>query len=187
MATPLDIGVLQSFESLFPLLFVFLVVYGVISSTKILGDNKAVPALIAVILAIMTMFSTVAIRTINMMAPWFVLLFIFGIFLLITYQLFGVKEDAISGLWKGWDKGGSTVFYWILTIVVLIGLGSLMTVLGEDKGGFREAVGITNISEVPAGELGFWQTIMHPKVLGMVLLLLIALFAVKHLTAPSNK
>jgi len=183
MATPLDVGV-NFFSGLFPLLFTFLVVYGVLSYTKVLGDNKAVPAFIAVLLAIATYFSTVAVKTINMMAPWFVLLFVFGIFVLIAYQLFGVEEKTISSMWKPGGAGGA-LFYWILTFVLMIGLGSLFTVLKQEK--MPPSV-IENATAV-AGSAGpgFWLTITNPKVLGAALLLLIAMFAIKHLTSASSK
>jgi len=185
MATPLDVGV-NFFSGLFPLLFTFLVVYGVLSYTKVLGDNKAVPAFIAVLLAIATYFSTVAVKTINMMAPWFVLLFVFGIFVLIAYQLFGVKEESLTTLWtKNWSEGGGTLFYWILAFVLMIGLGSLFTVLKQEK---LPPIVIENATAV-AGSAGpgFWATMTNPKVLGAALLLLIAMFAIKHLTSASSK
>jgi hypothetical protein len=187
MATPLDMGILQSFQSVFPFLFTFLIVYGVLSYTKILGENKAIPALLAALLAIVTLFSSVALKTINMMAPWFVLLFVFGIFLLIAYQLFGVKEESISGLWKNWEGGGSTVFYWVLTFVLIIGLGSLLTVLKEEHKApmFVENATVAAGAAVP--QVSFWTTILNPKVLGAALLLLIAMFAIKNLTQGPSK
>jgi len=183
MATPIDVGV-NFFSGLFPLLFTFLIVYGVLSYTKVFSENKMVPALLAFLLAIATYFSTVAVKTINMMAPWFVLFFVFGIFVLIAYQLFGVEEKTITSLWKP-GGGGGPLFYWILTFVLIIGLGSLFTVLKQEK--MPPSV-IENATAV-AGSAGsgFWLTITNPKVLGAALLLLIAMFAIKHLTSASSK
>lgn len=186
MATPLDIGVLKSFEILFPMIFVLIITYAVFSYTRILGENKAIAAILSFVLAISTLFSTVALKTINMMAPWFVLFFIFAIFVLATYQLFGMKEDAITGIWQKWHSGGSTLFWWILAIVVIIGFGSLLTVLGEEG---KPPVYIEDATDNGDDEpqMSFWSTLTNPQVLGAVLILLIAMFAIKNLAEERHR
>ena len=56
MATFLDIGLAQHFSVIFPVLFVFVIVFALLEKSKILGDNKGLHSLIALCLAIMLLF-----------------------------------------------------------------------------------------------------------------------------------
>ncbi|HSU72959.1 MAG TPA: hypothetical protein VLJ21_03870 [Candidatus Binatia bacterium] len=184
MATPLDLGLLAHVSSIFPFLFVLVLVYAILSGTKIFGDNKGIYAFIAFVLAVMTLFSPLAVKSIDRMAPWFVLLFIFGIFFVLAFMVFGVEMKTITDV----VKKDSTVFYWILAIVLIIGIGSVTSVVSEEKG-FKSLSQIESgnetVAPTPAGQenVGFFQTLFHPKVLGMALLLLIAMFTVRHLAS----
>jgi hypothetical protein len=194
MVSPLDLGLFKHFEVLFPFLFVLFLSYGVLSFLPMFKDKKAVQMIIAVALAFMTLFSDIAINTINVAAPWFVLLFFFIVFILMAVMLFGAKDTDVMSYIKG--SGG----YAMKTVVVLgivIALGSLMQVIAE-RGGVGEPTQVTP-GEVTVGEDGstvsadqapqekqFWQTISHPKVLGMVLILIISLFAVLKLSSESR-
>ena len=182
MATPLDIGLLQNFQIIFPFLLVLVMVYAIMSTTKIFGDSKGLYAFLAFVLAVFTLFSPVAVKTINTMAPWFVLLFIFSIFLLIAFQVFGVSQDKITSIVTS-KRYGSTFFYWVIALVLIIAIGSLTSVLSEEKA--LETLSQTGNATVSADdeEFGFFQTIFHPKVLGMAVLLLIAVFTIRNLTS----
>jgi hypothetical protein len=116
------------------------------------------------------------------------------VFILMAVMLFGAKDTDVMSYIKG--SGG----YAMKTVVVLgivIALGSLMQVIAE-RGGVGEPTQVTP-GEVTVGEDGstvsadqapqekqFWQTISHPKVLGMVLILIISLFAVLKLSSESR-
>lgn len=182
MASPLDIGLLQSFGDLFPFLLVLVVIFGIMGYTKLFNDNKAIHAMIAVILAIMAMFSSVVKETIVVMAPWFILFFIFFIFIIIAFMIFGAKEADIFSVFKSKEYG--YVNWWVITIVVVIFVGSLTSVISRQGG-----IGKTNETIVKAGEAPstqeqqFWKTIVHPKVLGIIFILLIAMFTIQKLAA----
>lgn len=192
MATPLDVGLLQKFDVIFPFMFVLVLVYAILSRLAAFKDKHAIAFLIAFILAIMTLLSRIAVRTINLMAPWFVLLFIFIILVMIAYQAFGISEKSIIDVITGKEYGG-TFAYWILALVLIIGIGSLATVISEEKGftklGAENATTPVGVGEgqYPAEQVGFWQTIVHPKVLGMVLILMIALFTINKLASSPEK
>ena len=194
MATPLDVGLLQKFDVIFPFLFILVVVYAVLTRIEAFKDKHAVAFLIAFVLAIMTLLSRIAVRTINLMAPWFVLLFVFIILVMIAYQALGISETTLIDVITG-NEYGSVFGYWMLAMVLVIGLGSLATVISEEKGfttlGTEGAAanatpaGVTG-GQYPAEKVGFWQTLVHPKVLGMVLIMLIGLFAINKLsTTPA--
>ena len=100
MATVLDLGLLQKFEIIFPFLLVFVIVYAILSSTKFLGENKGIHSLIALAMAIMILFSATTREIINVMSPWFVVLFIFILFVLLAFKLFGTTDEDIMGVLK---------------------------------------------------------------------------------------
>jgi hypothetical protein len=171
MATPLDIGLLQNVGIIFPFLLVIVFVYALLTKTQVLGkDAHGLNAFIAFCLGVATLFSPIAVKTIQLMAPWFVLLVIFIIFLLLAFQTLGVEEH------------GDTIFYWMIALIAIIGLGSLASVISSEHG--FKSLSEENQTTVERGseDVGFFQTLFNAKVLGMLLLLLIALFTVRNLT-----
>jgi hypothetical protein len=178
MATPLDISALQQFGGIFPFLLVLVLVYAILSRSEWFKEKQGMAALIAVICAIMTLFSKIAIKTINLMAPWFVLFIIFGIMIVLAYMAFGISKDKIIETMTGEEYGGAFGM-WVISIMLIIGLGSLFTVINEEKGFRALTEGNVTVGEKPPSEqYGFWQTLFHPKVLGMVLILLVAYFTI---------
>jgi len=85
MATLLDVTGLEYFSGLFPFMLVLVLTYAILSSTDFFKEKHGMAGLIAVILAFMTLVSGVAVKTINLMAPWFVLFVIFGVLMILAY------------------------------------------------------------------------------------------------------
>ncbi len=183
MATPLDISVLQQFGGIFPFLLVLVLVYAILSQSDWFKEKQGMAALIAIIAAIMTLFSRIAIKTINLMAPWFVLFIIFGVLIVLAYMTFGISKEKVIETITGEEYGGAFGM-WVLSIMLIIGLGSLFFVINEEKG-FRDLAGgnATLGEHPPEKEFGFWQTLFHPKILGMVLVLLVAYFTISKMTS----
>lgn len=178
MATPLDVGILAKFNIIFPFLLILIFTYVFLSKTSWLKGKEAVAFIIAFVLALMTLLSPIAVQTINMMAPWIILFFIFILFLLMAYQTLGVPEANITEIITK-SKYASEIFWWILIVMLIIGIGSLASVLSH-----REATYIgTELTEeiAPTEETGFWQIVSEPKVLGVALILLIAMFTIQKL------
>ncbi len=171
MATPLDITALEHFKGVFPFLLVLVFVYAVLSRIAWFKDNKGIAGVIAVLAALITLVSPIAIKTINRMAPWFVLFIMFGVLLILAYMSFGVEESTIKTVLTS-DHYGSVFSTWVLAIMLIIALGSLFSVINEEAP-------LTELSgdQQPA-QPGFWETLFHPKLLGMVLVLLVAFFTI---------
>lgn len=187
MATIMDISLLKSFSGIFPFLFIFAIVYGLLSYKKIFGENKGLHAIIAVVLAFMTLLSSTVVETINRSAPWFVLLLIFIVFLLLGFMILGTGESDIAALVKTSEYG--FINWWILFLVLAIVLGSLSQVMSEKggyppygEGGNETGTAITADGELPQQQSAFWETLFHPKVLGLIAIMLIAFFTVSKLT-----
>jgi len=188
MATPLDVGLLQKFDVIFPFIFVLVIVYAVLTRTEWMKDKQAIAFLLAFVLAVMTLFSSIAVKTINRMAPWVVLLIVFGVLIVVAYQALGIKEGTILDVMTK-SEYRSTIAWWMLSLMLIIGLGTLSAVVSEEKG-FTELAAGENATEAAARgaaeEVGFWATIFHPKVLGLALILLIAMFTVQKLASKGD-
>jgi len=189
MVTPLDIGLLKSFQIIFPFLFVFCVVYALLTYSKFLGENRALQAMIAVVLAFMSLFSDIVVETINTSAPWFVLLIIFMVFLILGFMIIGAREADIMAVIKNPEY--SFISWWIIALVIIIVIGSLSHTIAERKGGYPPYAPGVNATleegeELAAQESAFWQTIFHPKILGLFVIMLIAFFTVSKLTSQKD-
>ena len=77
------------------------------------------------------------------------------------------------------------IIVWVVAIALVIGLGSLSAAISEERG-FRA---LAEEGEVAPGEekAGFFQVIFHPKVLGLVLILIISIITVGRLSQVVTK
>lgn len=175
--------------------------YAVLSRFDVFKEKPAFSAIVAFVLSIMAMLSPILVRTINLMAPWLVLFIILIVILLLVYQTTGVEKSVITGVITG-DKIGETFSWVILIVVVLIFVGSLTTAISEQEG-FQQLQAGGKIS--PAGQApsiapndasklvepgsereDFFKTIFHPKVLGIIVIMLIGVFAIQRLSAEGS-
>jgi len=187
MATLLDISGFAIFQRLWPFLLTFCFVYAASGLTAVFKDQKGLRAMVALVMAVLVMLYPIAWKTINLSAPWFVLLIFLAIFLIMAYGTFGVSQDHITKIVTN-SEYSRTFAYWTLALVLIITLGSLSSIISEEK----RFVSLTEGGIAPADELplnerplservGFFATITHPKVLGMMLVLLIAFYTISNL------
>ena len=192
MATFLEVGLFSYFSVIFPVLLVFLLVFAVLTKTEFFGKNKGVYALIAFAIAMIMLFSPGVVNVINVMAPWFVFIFMFFVFILLALLLMGVKSESITD----YMSGDWTVVHWfILSFAIIIAIGSLATVyggsllpytdesgepIGEESDSGMSAEDSTTGRTTSTGDFNknVGRVIFHPKVLGMVFVMLIGSFAI---------
>ncbi|MFQ5474278.1 MAG: hypothetical protein ACE5DM_00410 [Candidatus Nanoarchaeia archaeon] len=191
MATFLDIGLFSYFSVIFPVLFVFLLVFAVLTKTQFFGDNKGVYSLIAFSIAMIMLFSPGVVQVINVMAPWFVLIFVFGILLLLALMVMGVEADAITTYMGSWD----VVHWFILSFAIIIAIGSLATVYGgsllpytSEKGAVTVDDGGTTGVRTSTGDFNqnVGRVLFHPKVIGMIFVLLVASFTIRMMAGQTS-
>jgi len=177
MATILDITGLESFSLLFSFLFVLVIVFAVLSYGKFLGENKTIHGLIALLIAIMALFSENVVNSINMMAPWFVLFFVFILFMIMAFKIFGTTDSDIMSVLANPEY--RYIIWWVVAIGLIIGIGSLTSTV------WGEGVPAHNESSTEVGSTGssaFFDTLFHPKILGIALILLVAVFTIQYMT-----
>ena len=191
MATFLDIGILENFSIIFVFILVFIVLYGLLEYTKPMGgDRRGLHAWIALALALIVIVIKPALFMINFMTPWFVVLFIFIFFGLLAARMFGASEKDSASLIH--NRGARTFIIAVSAIILIVGIsftfgqGMLEKGAGVDGpvdngdvdivGGEQESTQTNDFSQ------NVVNTIFHPKVLGLVLILLIGMFALLFLT-----
>lgn len=178
MATFLDIGLLQKFDIIFPFLFVFVLIWGVLSYSQFLGDQKWVHSFAALILGLLVLVSASAREVINQLAPWFVLFAVFALFMLIFFKMFGFSDsDILTGL-----RGDQSWVLWTIGILfTAIFVYSIINVNVWEKEDAGEETNMDgDVGE--GGAKGFFATLRHPKVLGLILILIISSFAISNLS-----
>lgn len=197
MATFLDIGVLGYFSIIFTLILVFVIMYGFLSWTKPFGEkNTGLYALIAFAFGVLSITSKGVLTLITFMTPWFFVMIFIGFFILFILMMFGLKsEDLIAG-----KTSQFRIWPIIFTIVILLfGLGAAF---GQDTlvagtGGTQnnpeevqeevppaQGGNVGSPSETATGDFGsnVLNTLINPKVLGMIVVMLVGVFAMFFLT-----
>ena len=187
MASVLDLSLLSHFSVIFVMVLVAVVMYAILQFTKAMGDNKGVHILIAIIIAIIIgMFPDIT-EVITIMVPWFVVVFIFILLILIGNKMFGASDQDILAVMKN----RPSIAYWIIILGVIIFLSALGKVYftgGPNAG----TVEVNESGTVVKGDVGtegesaFWATLFHPRVLGLILVLLVAVFTMTLLTSRTR-
>ena len=184
MATALDLGLLNVIDFIFPFILVWAIVFALLQKTKIVGDSVAINAIIGAVVGFTVLLSRTIIDIINFMIPWFAITIIFFILMLLIFMVFGAKDkDIFSALEK------NKVVTWLLIgVSVIIFFAAISNVMGQSlleqsASGEGGAVGAGDGS-VASGNFqqNIFSTLFHPKVLGVIMLFVIAIFAVALLT-----
>ncbi len=184
MATVLDVGLLRSFGIIFPALFVFALVYSLLHKTKALGESIVLNAIIAVVAAFMVILSDNLVKMINFMIPWFVVAIIFFVLVLLIFQAIGVKDTAISEAVK--DKSLMWVIIGVCIVIIVAAFGnvfgqSLVEAGVQSRGEVNVTVGADGAA-TSNFQQNIYATLFHPKVLGLIILFGVAIFAIALLT-----
>lgn len=170
MATFLDLGILKNLEAVFIVLFVFVVIYALLTRFK-LFENEGVNALIAFTLAAIVGFFEPARIIIAFASPWFVLLMLFLFFIVLFLMIFGVSAEKIQKYAEG--KSGAQGITWTVVIVGLFIIAFAFAQVNDFS---------LDVDQRPepeeSDEVGVKDILFHPAVLGVITLLLIAAFAI---------
>ena len=199
MATFMDLALFQHFGSIFVFLIVFAVVYGFLLVTNIMKDKSGAKGLYAIIslsFAFLAMMSKSMVKVISIMTPAFTVFIIFIFLALFVVRMFAGDDDVLFG--KMIRKSS---VYWVLIVVfIIILISSFSSVFGQrlleqQVNPGQEVVVATNGStasldptSVPSDGVttaatgsysnNVLMTLIHPKVLGLILLLLIGVFTI---------
>ena len=130
MATPMmDVSMLNYFSPIFIFVLIFAFVYGALHKTRVFGSNKMLSGIIGLIIALIFVLITPLTKVVLIIAPWFSILFIFLIFVIVVFKIFGATDDNITTVIR---KSG--LLQWTLIIICfIIAVGALAAVFGQQS------------------------------------------------------
>jgi|SRR3989338_36324 len=184
MATFLDLSLLQGFSFIFPVLVVFSFVFAILQKFKILGDKAGINAIVAVAASFLVLLSETARQMIEFMIPWFAVLIIFFVLLMLVFMVFGAKEATFEHALHN-----NAVVWTIIGIIIVIMLAAFGNVFGQSLTSKSFAAGTAPANATsgtysgspvatPSYEQNLYATLFHPKVLGVIILFAICIFAI---------
>ncbi len=174
MATVLDTTLVSFLMPIFVFLFIFVVLYALLSKTKLFGEKQVTLNLLAAIcVAAVATFAGNLVKLVGSITPWIVFILIVLTLIFGLYSFFGLKEKDIWGY-----IGGPTLIFVIILIIVMVGL---TTVFEPQISPYTDAQGnvITNGTGGQNVRGAVITTLTHPRLLGAIFLLVIAALSVK--------
>ena len=176
MATPLDLGILQLFDFIFPVLLVWAFLFALLQKTEVVGKSIGINAIIASAVSLTVLLSRTVIDLINFIIPWFAIAIIFFVLMILLFMIMGAKDIQAYK---------QTNIQWILVAVgILIVVAGFGKVLGQSllEEGAQAGTGTVVEGADGVATSGFQQniyaTLFHPKVLGLLVVFAIVVFTV---------
>ena len=204
MATLIDAGILGHFGSIFVVLLLFAIIFGILEVTSPFGKDgkRGLHAVIAFAIGLLFLVSGTATGIVKTMVPWFIIIIVFIFFLLLMFRMFGVTDGDFRKVVED-----ASVFPWIIIFATLVVIGALSAAFGQNllNQGEGSTPGTTVVGDgtvvtqdgtLPVGDYGtkststpnfgvnVMNTLRNPKVLGMVFIFLTGAFMMIFLTKP---
>jgi magnesium-transporting ATPase (P-type) len=187
MATFLDIGLVQQANWLFAFVLVFVLLYAILSYKKLFDMSKMTASTIAICIAFMMLLSPAFLNIVAAAVPWFAIAIIFIVFLLLTMFTLGVTPEDMTKTLNG-PQYGSSIKSFVVIIASIIIIGAIASQFSVFTGGGSEPSGETIVNangEIvsQSGDVGgkgqdaLIAILFHPQVLGLLAIMVIAIFA----------
>jgi len=96
MASIVNFDFLANFSSIFTFLLILVGAYAFLTYYKVMGENAAIHGFISFLIAIIAAIFPFTNRLIANMAPWFVIIGMFVMFIIVGYTLMGWSEKDIA-------------------------------------------------------------------------------------------
>lgn len=170
MATFLEAGLFGYFNSLFVFLFVLVACYAILTTIKVFGENAAINAIISFILACISASSSYISKIFAYATPWIVLFFLFCLFIVILFKFLGAEPKDIPVNPTYWPSMG----FAMALIILIIFIFSAGQVAKENKAQL-EKEGKPIVQTFPEK---IADILRQPSMLGLMMVLLIATFAI---------
>ena len=168
MATIFDAGILGILTPILVFIFLFAIVYALLLRIPFFGENKNFNAIIAFSIALLTLIIPEARIVVSQFTGWFILLAILVLFIFLFFIFLGVKHETLIDV----AKSGTFVTFAVIFIIVLF-----LIALTNAFGPFL----MTN------QQPGFWnavkRVIFSSRFLGVLLILMIASYAIRFLSS----
>jgi len=202
MASFIDVSLTGYFTNIFLFLLVYAGVFALLSKLKILGENKNLGAVIAFVIALFVTLSEPVSKFIIFVLPWFFVIGLILLFFIFIGKLFGKTDKDIA--WAFTWNSESPVITWVIIIVIIVLVIGFSQMFGQElleqnptysEGESSETVSSVATSSINVGldgneiptDTGEYSsnvlgTLIHPKILGMIVLLVTGLAAILLIT-----
>jgi len=198
MASVMDVSLTGYFTNIFLFLLVYAGVFALTEKSKILGENKSLNAIISFVIALFVTLSLPAANFIIFVLPWFFILGLILLFFIFVGKMFGKSDESVA--WAFSWNSESPAPMWIIIITVLIVVVGFSQMFGQDLLEDNPEYSDETSSEVATSSVNIgtdgqplatnsedygsnvMATIVHPKVLGMILLLITGIAAILLIT-----
>jgi hypothetical protein len=196
MATFLDVSILGHFTAIFTFLLVFVIVFGMLEVFKLFGEgHRGLHAMVALAIGFIVMFSQGVVTVIQTFTPWFTIVIMLIFFIIFAVRMFGISAAEVTA---GFHNN-SVILTFILIFAAIIILFSLGAGFGQSSlesgatpGTVANTVNTTNVTAEPGSTAtnsfsqNLYNTIYNPKVLGLILVMMIAVIAMLFLTSKEG-
>lgn len=175
MVTFLDTSVLKAFDVVYAFLFVWALMFAILHKVKFVSTSSGVNAIIATAASFIVILSRSIVEMINFMIPWFTIVIIMVVLLLLIFQIFGFKEADMAKAVK--DRA----IYWsLIGIAIVIMFAAFSNVFGQSilEAGQQVRGEVNETGELPKFQQNLFVTLFNPKVLGLIILFAIAVMTV---------
>jgi hypothetical protein len=190
MATFLDIGLAQQLNWLFAFFLVFALLYALLMQKKMFDMSQMTASTIAICIAFIMLLSPVFLNIVAAAIPWFAIAIIFIVFLLLTLFTIGVTPEDMTKTLAS-PQYGSSIKSFIVIIASIILIGAVASQFSVFTGGSQPAVEssdngvivtengnvVTNDAIADKGQDALIAILFHPQVLGLIAIMVIAIFA----------
>ena len=172
MAAALDLTSFSYFAPAFVFLFIWIVLYALLTKVKLFGEKEAVNVCISFLAALMFLIVPEAVSVVAVAVPWIFLLAILILLMVMLFIFLGAKESAVTKVVTE-NPASLTIIFTLLGIIFLVALTNVFgpfLLTGEGT--------------------GFWEVtkrvLFHPRTLGLIFLLVIASYAIRFITAKEE-
>ena len=197
MVALLQTGLFELVALIFGFLFLFALLYGLMVKVAFFGERNGLYAIIALALSMLIIVSGPVTGLILFMTPWLFVMIFVAFFILFTLMIFGLKIEDINA-------SEAQLYTWVIIVVVVIlifGLGNvfgqstLEATTGSDGQSQELETPTVNTGSASANDGGVAtddfgtnviSTLVNPNVLGLIALMLVALFSVLLLARGGN-
>ncbi len=163
MATFLDITGLQHFSSLFVFVFSWALLYSLFIMSKVFAGNKVTPAIVSFVLSVFIILNPFVLETVQGVAPWIGL----------TLVLLMVLLPSLKAVAPSLEENTAVVRVIVVFILLFAIIISIVVRLRAE---------IPDLDEESEDLSKARNVILHPKMLGAIVLLVVAILTVSLMT-----
>lgn len=194
MATVVSTEFLGNFSLVFTFLLAYVIVYGILELTKPFGgEKKGLHALVAAAMSLLVIVSPTLVTMLNVMVPWFLILILFIFFIIFILKIFGGEGlDYSKAVTEG--RRIPTLIIIAAAGILIIGLATALGGETLERGQWDGAEDVNSTETASSGSLentnvtgskvatsdfntNVLNTLVNPKVLGLIMIMLVAVFA----------